>query len=171
LTRKLVGAVLLCLAGRVVAAQAPPGDWREAREYLPLFAPAGARARAYHIYVTPLDLQAVLKQVGADPLTLHPPGSWLPVAQLPSDAFGQTGGYDRSMLARLYGSARATVSRGPRGPAGPSTGLGAGPSTGLGAGRPSEIWTLISPYPSGDMRRLEPGTLLIVMNLERSGAP
>ncbi|HKC56545.1 MAG TPA: hypothetical protein VKC35_10495 [Vicinamibacterales bacterium] len=121
----------------------------------------------------------MLKQVGADPLTLHPPGSWLPVAQLPSDAFGQTGGYDRSMLARLYGSARATVSRGPRGPAspstrlgaGPSTGLGAGPSTGLGAGRPSEIWTLISPYPSGDMRRLEPGTLLIVMNLERSGAP
>ncbi len=156
MTRKLVGAVLLCLAGRVVAAQAPPGDWHEARESLPLFAPAGARARA-------LDLQAVLKQVGADPLTLHPPGSWLPVAQVPSDAFGQTGGYDRSMLARLYGSARATVSRGPRGPA--------GPSTGLGAGRPSEMWTLISPYPSGDMRRLEPGTLLIVMNLERSGAP
>ena len=163
MTRKLVGAVLLCLAGRVVTAQAPPGDWLEAPEYLPLFAPAGARARAYHIYVTPLDLQAVLKQVGADPLTLHPPGSWLAVAQLPSDAFGQTGGYDRSMLARLYGSARATVSRGPRGPA--------SPSTGLGASRPSEMWTLISPYPSGDMRRLEPGTLLIVFDLGESGAP
>jgi hypothetical protein len=33
------------------------------------------------------------------------------------------------------------------------------------------MWTLISPYPSGDMRRLEAGTLLIVVNLERSGAP
>jgi len=170
LTRKLVGAVLLCLAGLVVAAQAPPGDWHEAREYLPLFAPAGARARAYHIYVSRLDLQAVLKQIDADPLTQHPPGSWLPVAQLPSDAFGQTGGYDRSRLARLYGSARATVARGPRGPS-PSTALRTGPSTPLDSGRPGESWTLISPYPSGDMRRLEPGTLLIVLDLGESGAP
>src|SRR5258705_12652423 len=53
LTRKLVGAVLLCLAGRVVAAQAPPGDWHEAREYLPLFAPAGAGAGAAPTFRAP----------------------------------------------------------------------------------------------------------------------
>jgi hypothetical protein len=149
LTRILVGAVLLGV-GAAVAAQGPPGDWHDARDYLPLFAPSGTRAAAFHIYVSPRDLQTVLKQVSTDPSTLHPPGAWLPVAQLPVDAFGQTGGYDRSTLARLYGAKRAIVARGPRG----------------SPGRPSEAWTLISPYPSGDMQRLEPGTMLIVVNLE-----
>ena len=143
-------------------AQGPPGDWRDARVYLPLFAAPGARAAAYHIYVTPLDMQTVLKQISSDPSTLHAPGSWIPAAQLPSDAFGQTGGYDRAGLARLYGAMRATVARGPR---------GAGPSTPLGASRPAEAWTLISPYPSGDMQRLERGTMLIVVDVEGSGAP
>ena len=149
LTRMLVGAVLLCLVGPVAAAQTPD-VWREAPAYLALFAPSGPRAAAYRIYVTPLDLQTVLKQVSSDPAALHPPGSWLPIAQLPSDAFGQTGAYDRSRLARLYGATRATVARGPRA---------------------NQTWTLISPYPNGDMRRLEPGTLLIVMDLGRTGAP
>jgi hypothetical protein len=147
LTRILVGAVLLGF-GAGAAAQAPPGDWRDARDYLPLFAPAGARAAAFHIYVSTRDLQTVLKQISTDPSALHPPGAWRPVAQLPVDAFGQTGGYDRSTLARLYGAKRAVVARGPRGSPGPS-----------------EAWTLISPYPSGDMQRLEPGTMLIVVNL------
>lgn len=163
MTRILAGAALLCLIGPDVAAQAPPGNWREAPEYVVLFAPPGARAASYHVYVTPLDLQAVLKQVIGDPSTLHPPGSWLPVSQLSSDAFGQSGSYDRSSLARLYGARRATVARGPR--------LSASPSTALGEGRPGEAWTLVSPYPSGDMRRLEAGTLLIVLNLAPSGAP
>lgn len=156
MTRILVGAVLLGV-GAAVAAQGPPGDWHDAREYLPLFAPSGTRAAAFHIYVSPRDLQTVLKQISTDPSALHPPGAWLPIAQLPMDAFGQTGGYDRSTLARLYGAKRAMVARGPRG--------SPGPSTPLGTSRPTEAWTLISPYPSGDMRRLEPGTMLIVLNL------
>ena len=171
MTRILARAALLCLIARGVAAQAPPGDWHEAPTYLALFAPSGARAGAYHIYVTARDLQAVLKQVSSEPATLHPPGSWLPVAQLASDTFGQTGAYDRSALARLYGARRATVARGPRGQARSSTPLGASPSTALGTSRPKEAWTLVSPYPSPDMRRLEPGTLLIVMDLEQTGAP
>lgn len=149
MTRILVGAVLLGF-GAAVAAQAPPGDWHDAREYLPLFAPPGARAAAFRISVSPRDLQTVLKQISTDPSSLHPPGAWQPVAQLPLDAFGQTGGYDRSKLARLYGARRPTVARGPWG----------------SRGRPGEAWTLISPYPSGDMQRLEPGTMLIVLNLE-----
>ena len=148
MTRLLAGAVL---AGLVAAgaAQAPTGDWRDARDYVPLFAPTGARAGAYRIYVSPRGLRAVLTQIGSDPMALHPPGAWLPVAQLPLDAFGQTGRYDRSKLARLYGATRATVARGPRGP----------------AGQPAEAWTLISPYPTRDMQRLEPGTMLIVLDL------
>ena len=148
MTRILVGAVLLGL-GAAVVAQAPQGDWREAREFLPLFAPAGARAAAYRIYVSPRDLQTVLTQIGSEPSAMHPPGAWLPAAQLPLDAFGQTGGYDRSKLARLYGSKRALVARGPR----------------ESAGRPVEAWTLISPYPSRDLQRLEPGTMLVVLDL------
>jgi hypothetical protein len=148
LTRILVGAVLFGFAA-AVAAQTPPGQWRDAREYLPLFAPAGARSAAYRIYVSPRGLRSVLTQIGTDPLSMHPPGAWMPAAQLPLDAFGQTGGYDRSRLARLYGATRALVARGPRG----------------SAGRPAQAWTLISPYPSGDMQRLEPGTMLIVLDL------
>ena len=156
MTRILVGAVLLGL-GAAVVAQAPQGDWRDAREFLPLFAPSGARAAAYRIYVSRRDLQTVLTQIGSEPSAMHPPGAWLPAAQLPLDAFGQTGGYDRSKLARLYGAKRALVARGPR--------ESAGPSTALGTSRPVEAWTLISPYPSRDMQRLEPGTMLIVLDL------
>ena len=52
---------------------------------------------------------SVLEQLARDSSLLRPPGSWIPSAQLPPDAFGQTGRYDRSKLARLYGSKRAVV--------------------------------------------------------------
>jgi len=68
---------------------------------------------------------------------------------LPADAFGRSGDYDRSKLARLYGARRASVARGPR----------------LENGRVVESWTLVSPYPSVALERLEPGTLLIVQRL------
>jgi hypothetical protein len=125
-------------------AKAEAGAWTDAPDYLRLFAPSGARAAAYHIYVSRLGIDEVLARLAADPSLLHPPGAWMPAALLPSDAFGQTGSYDRSALARLYGSKRALVARGPRA---------------------SEAWTLISPYPSRDMTRLEPGTMLIVLDL------
>ena len=81
---------------------------------------------------------------------LHPPGAWVPAPVLPADAFGQTGSYDRSRLARLYGARRPVVARGPRG----------------AGGRPSEAWTLVSPYPNRDLTRLESGTMLIVVDLQ-----
>ncbi len=151
MTRILVGAALVGLA----AVQGPGGDWQDAPGYLRLFAPTGPRAAAYHIYVSPLDMQTLLGRLATDSSLLHPPGAWAPVEQLPSDAFGQTGGYDRSKLARLYGSKRAMVARGPRGL----------------AGRPTEAWTLVSPYPSRDMEHLEPGTMIIVLDLGQLGGP
>jgi len=33
-------------------------------------------------------------------------------------------------------------------------------------GRPAEAWTLVSPYPSRDLTRLESGTMLIVVDLQ-----
>jgi hypothetical protein len=150
LTRILPAAALVWLVATIVTAQAPStGDWQEAPGYLRLFAPSGPRAAAYRIYVSPLGLDTLLTRLSTDTSLLHPPGAWSPAALLPSDAFGETGGYDRSKIARLYGSKRAMVARGPRGP----------------DGRPTEAWTLISPYPTRDMARLEPGTMLIVLEL------
>jgi hypothetical protein len=156
LTRIVAVAALLCCGATMPepakAGQAAPpaGAWHEMPGYLRLFAPSGPRAAAYRIYVSALDLDAVLQRLATDPSLLHPPGAWSPAALLPLDAFGQTGAYDRSRLTRLYGSKRAVVARGPRGT----------------AGRPTEAWTLISPYPDRDLGRLEPGTILIVLNLE-----
>jgi hypothetical protein len=150
--RRIVGAaVMLWLGAAVTSAQPPPsGAWQDAGGYLRLFAPFGARASAYRIFVTTLPIDALLGRLAPDKSLLHPPGAWVPAPVLPADAFGQTGRYDRSRLARLYGARRPVVARGPRGP----------------AGRPAEAWTLVSPYPSRDLTRLEPGTMLIVVDLE-----
>jgi hypothetical protein len=147
----LVAAAMLWLGAAALDAQPPPsGAWQDAPEYLRLFAPLGTRAAAYGIFVTTLPIDALLGRLAPEPSLLHPPGAWVPAPVLPTDAFGQTGRYDRSRLARLYGARRPVVARGPRG----------------AAGRPAEAWTLISPYPSGDLTRLEAGTMLIVLDLE-----
>jgi hypothetical protein len=163
LRRTLVGVAMVWLAaglapaaqsakGDVVpGAQLPPGGmWRDAPGYLHLFAPSGPRAGAYHFFVSPVPVETVIAGLASDPSLLRPPGAWSPVPVLPMDAFGQTGGYDRSKLARLYSARRPLVARGPRG----------------NGGRPIEAWTLISPYPSRDLARLEPGTMLIVLDLQ-----
>ena len=141
-------AVLLVSCGVSGAAQ-DHGTWHAAPEYLPLFAPAGPRGDAYRMFVSPLGLDSVLQQLQTEPGLLAPPGAWAPKAQLPYDAFGQTGRYERWKLAQLYGSRRARVARGPRGSDGQIT----------------ETWTLISPYPDPSLARLEPGTLLIVLRV------
>ena len=150
--RVLAAALVLWTAAASATAQMPqaPGAWREAPAYAALFGPAGPRAKAYRFYVSPLPLAKVLEQLATDPSLLRPPGAWMSELFLPADTFGETGRYDRAKLARLYGATRAAVARGPRGE----------------GGRPSESWTLVSPYPALDMSRLEPGTLLIVLDLQ-----
>jgi hypothetical protein len=66
-----------------------------------------------------------------------------------AEAFGQSGGYNRWQLARLYGARRVKVARLPR----------------LENGQVVEAWTLVSPYPDPTLRRLEQGTLRIVLRL------
>jgi hypothetical protein len=141
------------------SAQQPEGlsaaltaGWREAPEYVQLFAPEAQRA-AYRAYVSPLGLDAVLKQFAADPGVLHPPGAWTPQSVIPYDAFGLGGSYNRWKVAGLYRSRRAQVARGPR----------------LDQGQ-TESWTLIAPYPDAALQRLEPGTLIIVLRMP-SDAP
>ena len=151
---KLLVALALMALTAFVGAQsktAAPFDFAQGKpEYVRLFAPKGAHTGAYRAYVSPLDLQDVLTQLEGEPSLLRPPGAWTPVGLLPSDAFGQTGSYDRWKMAKLYGSSRVMVARGPRGD----------------GERPREAWTLISPYPAPSLDRLEPGTLLIVLDLQ-----
>ncbi len=136
-------------AAQSEAPEVPPGEWRSAPEYVRLFTPLHAHTESYRAYVSQRGLEDVLRGLEIDPSLLHPPGAWAPSAVLSSEAFGLTGTYDRAKLARLYGARRAIVARGPRGE----------------GGRPTQAWTLISPYPDRKLERLQPGTLLIVLNL------
>jgi hypothetical protein len=122
--------------------------WRDAAGYLDLFAPPAHRAD-YRAAVSPLGVDEVLRQLAADDTLIRAPGAWTPRSQLPADAFGRSGTYDRWKLARLYGSRQPRVARGAR----------------IAADGVIESWTLVSPYPSPDLARLEPGTLLIVIRI------
>jgi hypothetical protein len=135
----------------LAAAAAPPAQmpapWREAPEFVALFAPADARAGAYRAYVAAVDLDTALLTFAADPTLSRTPGTWAPQPMLPLDVFGQAGRYDRWRLARLYGGRRPRVARGAR----------------LVDGRLIETWTLIAPYPEAGLQRLETGTLLLIL--------
>ena len=137
------GATLLsaALAG---AAQ----RWADAPAFVQLFAPP-AHGDAYRAAVSPEGLDSVLAALADDPALVRTPGAWTPQRIGAADAFGRSGPYDRWKLARLYGARQARVARGAR----------------MEAGRVTESWLLVSPYPSPDLTRLEPGTLLIVLRI------
>jgi hypothetical protein len=116
----------------------PGHGWTESPLHRPLFTPARVPEGTYRTYVTSRSLEDVARELGFGFETV-----------VALDAFGQSGGYNRWALAQLYGAKRARVARGPR----------------LENGLVVEAWTLISPYPDPSLKRLEPGTLLIVLNL------
>lgn len=136
-------AVCLQTCTYVRAAEA----WREAPEYLNLFAPVAHREN-YRAYVSPDGLDDTLRRLMADPAVQRPAGAWTPEWVHPFDAFGRTGSYNRWKLAGLYGSRRARVARGPR----------------VDQGQ-AESWMLVAPYPDPALQRLESGTLIIVLRL------
>ena len=130
------------------APSASSAQWREAPAYVALFVPRIYR-QAYRAFVSPLDLDAALRTVLSDPEVHQAPGSWTPRSEGPLDAFGAGGTYDKWKISRLYGATQARVARGPR---------GQGPVV-------EESWTLISPYPSADLEKLETGTLLLILRI------
>ena len=118
---------------------APPG-WTENPLFRRLFTPSRVPEGTYATFVTPRPIDDVLGEMNA---------GVEPQALVALEAFGQTGGYNRWKLARLYGATRARVARVPR----------------IENGQVVEAWTLISPYPDPSLERLERGTLLIVLRL------
>ena len=113
-----------------------------------LFAPVGY-ADSYGIAVTSTELDAVLKELDADQTLVRTPGAWAVRQESATDVFGTAGRYNRWLLARLYGSRPVRVARGAR----------------ADRGRVVEAWTLVSPYPSADLRRLHPGTMRLILNV------
>ena len=134
-----------------LVAAAPAGatvSWREAAQYASLFAPVG-HADSYGIAVTSTALDEVLRELDADQMLVRTPGAWAVRAESAADAFGTAGRYNRWLLTRLYGSRPVRVARGAR----------------ADRGRVVEAWTLISPYPSADLRTLHPGTMRLILNV------
>ena len=127
--------------------------WREAPEYVRLFAPR-AHSGAYRAYISPAGLEETLATLLTDASVLRPPGAWESQSQIPWDAFGLSGSYNRWKVAGLYRSRRARVVRGPR----------------LDQGQ-LESWTLITPYPDPGLQRLEPGTLILVLRVPPAEMP
>jgi hypothetical protein len=124
--------------------------WRDAPDYVKLFAPVNRQA-SYSAAVSSDPLTSVLAEVSEDAASVRAPGSWHAQSESATDTFGTAGPYNRWMLARLYGSRPAQVARGAR----------------TDRGRVVESWTLISPYPSPDLRTLQPGTLRLVLRIAR----
>ena len=134
-----------------LVAAAPAGaavSWQEAAEYVSLFAPAG-HVDSYGIAVTPAGPDEVLKELSVDQTLVRTPGAWTARYESATDVFGTAGRYNRWLLARLYGSRQVRVARGAR----------------ADRGRVVEAWTLISPYPSADLRTLHPGTMRLILNV------
>ena len=142
----MLPAALLLVATAVVHAVVP---WRDAPEYLALFAPESRRA-AYRVAVSPAPLDRVLEDLSGDQALVRAPGSWEARRESAPDAFGTAGLVNRWLLARVYGGRQVRVARGAR----------------MARGRVVEAWTLISPYPSPDLRTLQPGTLRLVLEIE-----
>jgi hypothetical protein len=144
--------------GRIEATPEPPFDdradrildglagWREAPDYVALFAPA-AHASQYRAFTSPDPLETILRRIAATTRDI-PSGAWAVESLGPRDAFGPDGRHRPYSLARLYTAGPAQVARGPRASA-----------------NGFDAWTLISPYPDAGLTRLSRGTLLLVLRV------
>jgi hypothetical protein len=147
----VVLAVLCALVGLPVPCEAVDlGQPRPelARTFTPLTAPTGT----YTVTTTnrPIaDLAAALKACDAAPAE----GAWQVTRPEVHDAFGQAGVYDRARLAQLFGGKRLSVVRG---------------SLAREDGR--DAYTLISPFPEASLTTVNPGTLVIVLHVDRAAA-
>ena len=127
---------------------APPPSWFDAPGHAAIFVPVNQR-QSYSVAVTPASLDDVLASLGGDDTLVRAPGAWQARDENAEDVFGTGSAYNRWMLARLYGSRLARVARGAR----------------ADRGRVVEAWTLVSPYPSTDLRTLQPGTMRLILKV------
>lgn len=120
-----------------------------------LFTPRGAPADSYRVTVldVPLDQARAAVMLALEVPASPPAGSgpWAVRRLEVAEAFGASGTYDRTRLARLFRGRRAQVARGPV----------------VRQGLTVASVTLISPYPDPTLSRLETGTMVILLDVSR----
>jgi hypothetical protein len=123
-----------------------------ARIFTPRHAPAGA----YQVAVLPQGIaeatRAVREALNPSARPDAPAGAWVTRTEDALDAFGTAGTYDRSRMARLYSGHGPSVVRAPV----------------VRDGVTVASVMLCSPYPDATLTRLEPGTLVIVIDLQKA---
>ncbi|MFB3852915.1 MAG: hypothetical protein ACE148_03740 [Vicinamibacterales bacterium] len=139
--------------GLGVAVRLPEGSRFDER-LTRLFTPSRSPGFIYAVYVTgrPLD-DCVQHFREIDSGGGRAAWKWRPRAAEPLAAFGGSGAYSRSRLARLFTGRPAMVARG---------------SVRDASGAFVASVTLLSPYPDASFTRLETGTMMIVLSLDRT---
>jgi hypothetical protein len=156
-------APLLFLLALTQAAAAAPFTLTPSPAHARLFAPPHATA-AYRFDVTPASIEEVAaffaslpRRSPSAPAVEDASGrggtkaAWKVESMTILDVFDGAAMYDRSRLARLYGGKSARVARGPIRRDGAVVGT----------------ILLVSPYPDADLRQVNPGTLVMTVEVPR----
>jgi hypothetical protein len=134
-----------CAVLLIVAADPPRAI--PSPEHGPLFAPP-ARAARFRFARTPDSIDAVARYY-RERFPSSEPRSWTIERIAAADAFDGAALFDRSRLARLYRGRPPRVARGAV----------------TRDGRVVEVVLLISPFPEPDLKRLNPGTLVMTVEV------
>jgi hypothetical protein len=141
-------AAVLCLTVLPTVpfrAVAQPPQITASPAHVRLFAPP-ARAAAFRFDRTDAPIESVA-QLYRQRWPAADPRSWRIERQAARDAFDGAALYDRARLARLYAGRDPRVARGPV----------------TENAEVVQVVLLMSPYPEADLRRLNPGTLIMTV--------
>jgi hypothetical protein len=116
-----------------------------ARQFTPQHAPPGT----YDVFVADEPLERMLVRFQRLSGSADVAGAWRAAPTDIWEAFGTVGRYDRARLAQLYGARRPLVARGPI----------------IRGGVTVASVTLISPHPDQALSALQPGTMIVAMDL------
>lgn len=147
-----IPTLFLALSLAFQLAETLPLPARPSPPHARLFAPPHGAER-YHFLLTEASIDDVAR-LCRERWPSPSKGSWMVAPGSAGDAFDVAALFDRSRLARLYGGSRPKIARGP-----------------IGSPNTRAVVLLLSPYPDADLRRLNPGTLIMVVELGASRRP
>ena len=146
----LISTAIACVATAATAIGPDLGrrDDQLRRLFTPLHAPDGA----FEAYVSDESIDALARRLARLNPSAESRASWIVRRVDVWEAFGSASRFDRYPVMRLYGGIRPRLARGPI----------------VQDGRVVASATLISPYPESSLDRLQTGTLVVVLRLERA---